>query len=66
MKEYSKLDIKKHIAKTFGFAMNKIVILEWGTDPIEYCMFRVCDIVYQAYNDKLNIYTYLDNYIYVD
>ena len=31
MKEYTKQDIKKRIANTFGFAMNKIVLLEWMT-----------------------------------
>lgn len=66
MKEYSKKDIKKYIAKTFGFAANKIKLLEWGTDPIEYCMFRVCNIVYQSYNDSLHIYAYFDRYTYVD
>lgn len=66
MKEYSKYDIKKHIANTFGFAINKIELLEWGTDPIEDCMFRVCNIVYQAYNDNLSIYGYVDNYSYFD
>lgn len=61
MKEYRKQDIKKHIANTFGFAMNKIVLLEWGTDgPIEDCMFRVCDIVYQSNYDSLHIYCYID------
>ena len=64
MKEYSKQDIKKHIANTFGFAMNKIVLLECDSDPFEYCMFRVCDIVYQSCNDSLYIYTYIDHYTY--
>ena len=45
MKEYTKQDVKKYIAKTFGFAMNKIELLECGADPFDYCMFRVCDIV---------------------
>ena len=58
MREYSKQDIKKHIAKTFGFAMNKIVLLECGADPIEYCMFRVCNIVYQSNYENIE-YLYL-------
>jgi hypothetical protein len=66
MKKYSKQDIKNHIANTFGFAINKIVLLEWGTDPIEDCMFRVCDIVYQANYDNLHIYCYIDKYSYID
>lgn len=60
MKEYSEQDIKKHIANVFGFDTNKIVLIEWETDPIEYCMFQVCDIVYKTDYDKLNIYCYLD------
>lgn len=66
MKEYTKQDIKKHIAKTFGFAINKITLLEWGTCPIEDCMFRVCNIVYQANYDSLYIYCYIDKYSYID
>lgn len=66
MKEYSKHDIKKHIANTFGFDIIKITVLEYGTDPTKYCMFSVCDIVYQAYNDILNIYGYVDQYSYDD
>ena len=62
MKEYTKQDIKKHIANTFGFDINKITLLECGTDPIEYCMFSVCDIVYESFNETLNIYIYI--YIY--
>ena len=61
MKEYTKQDIKKYISSTFGFATNKIVLLECGTDPIEYCMFRVCDIVYKSRNECLFICTYTDN-----
>ena len=58
MKEYTKHDIKKHIANMFGFAINKIVLLELGTDPIEDCMFRVCDIVYKLNYGTLYIYSY--------
>ena len=65
MNDCSKQDIKKHIANRFGFAMNKIELLECGSDPFVYCMFRVCDIVYQAHNDSLHIYTYNDQYTYV-
>lgn len=60
MKEYSEQDIKKHIAKTFGFAMNKIVLLECGSYPFEYCMFSVCNIVYQSNYENLKIYAYID------
>lgn len=63
--KYTKLNVKKYIAKTFGFAMNKIELLEHSDDPFEYCMFRVCDIVYQSCNDSLYIYTYIDHYTYV-
>lgn len=64
--KYTKQDIKKHIAETFGFAINKIVLLEWDTDPFEDCMFRVCIIVYQSNYDSLHIYCYLEHYTYVD
>ena len=66
MKEYTEQDIKKYLANTFGFDINKIVLLECGPDPIEYCMFRVCNIVYQSCNETMNIYTYSDCYTYAD
>ena len=55
MKEYREQDVKKYIVKTFGFAANKIKLIEWGNDPLEYCVFRVCDI-----------YNCVDRYTYVD
>lgn len=47
---YSKQEMKQVINKEFGFAMNKIVLLEASKNSFgkfDYIMFEVCGIDYQ-------------------
>jgi hypothetical protein len=55
---YSQEEINKnYINKKFGFAFNKIVLLESSANPYDYVMFRVCGLEYKVNNGKLTILT---------
>lgn len=47
----TKTEVKRLIASTYGFAANKITILEASYDEdgiVDYAMFEVCGIEYQC------------------
>lgn len=51
-------EIKREIARRFGFNMRKIVLLEAFVDDylFDYVMFEVCGIQYQINLGELRIY----------
>lgn len=51
----TKQEIKKAIAHDFGFATNKIELLESVSNPYEYSMFEVCGITYKVRRGNLEI-----------
>lgn len=49
-------EVKQYINREFGFAFNKIILLEYSGYAWVYCMFKVCNITYQVNNNSLSIF----------